>query len=508
MSVRVSDPFRILLAVSVAAALTVHSAVPSASAPSGFRYWSAAGDPVPPPATLSGTGLYLGTPGKGAKLIPEAWRYEVNVPQWSDDAVKRHWVILTPGRSIAFQEKDDYWGYPDSAVFVEELAIDTIEGDSTSRVLWETRILINKKDSTLSGLIADFWYGYSYKWRKNQQDADLVDRTHGKDDSIRIWSSAAKGDRKAAFKKWHFPTVYQCLACHRTGQADTVHGRSLLGFLTSQLNRPAPDTVGMNQLDWFFSKQVLTGEKPASWDLSPRWRSIGDSGAGVDLRARSYIAANCSGCHGRRGIATYATNGVVLDFDFHAMQAAMEFRNARIGWDWGLDTVRPFFYKPGDPGNPTHGDSVPIVPALVVPGYPEKSALIFREKSRNTLPSDFDAIYNQMPPLATFEVNAPAVALLERWVREMANAPTAAGHGPRPGAWAIRMQGRILTLAPESGTDINPIPGNPEVSMVSVSGRRVDLRRLSARAYEAPAGLPKGLYYIRIGKRSVLRALF
>ncbi len=288
MPVRESHPrlFRGVLAMSAAvSALVAGAAVPTAAAPSGFRYWDLA-DTGTIPKTLSALGLYAGAPGKNAALIPQATHYEVNVPQWSDGARKRHWVILKSGRSIAFTEKGDYWGYPDSTVFVEELAIDTIPGDSASRVLWETRVLYHQNGSLDPGYPFN-WNGVSYKWRKNQQDADLVDLAHGKDDSIFVWPNGVGSGKMRSLKKWRFPTIYQCLACHRSGTVDTVHGRSVLGFFTAQLNRPAPDSANLNQLDWFFAKGILAGPKPAAWTASPRWRSVEDSDASVDLRARS-----------------------------------------------------------------------------------------------------------------------------------------------------------------------------------------------------------------------------
>jgi len=503
----------------LAIAVNALAAMPSTmlpAVPSGFRYWNPALEPngntnASVPKTLSATGLYLGTPGKDAPLIPEAWHYEVNVPAWNDGAVKRHWVVLKPGRSIAFKQMDDYWGYPDSAVFVEELAVDTITGDSSSRMVLETRLLMNRKEALdEAGTLADHWYGFTYKWRKSQQEADLVDVTHGLDDSIRVWPKGAGAGKARFIKKWHFPTVYQCASCHRTTQPDTTHGRSLLGFFTAQLNRPAPDSAGMNQLDWLFEKGVLSGKRPASWDLSPRWEGIEDKAASLDVRARSYIAANCSGCHGRRGVMTAATMGVELNFDFHTMEAAMDFRNRAVSWPFGLDTLPPFFYPKNDPANPDHLDSLPIEPALVVPWYPEKSVLIFRERSRDTVPGDYDAVRNQMPPLGTFEVNAPAVALLNQWVREMGlQAATGLVHGARrPASGAIRLQGRLLTIAPEAGMgNSNVTGGNAGVSMVSLDGRRVELRRLSPGVYELPVGLPKGLYLIRAGTRALIRSL-
>lgn len=94
-------------------------------------------------------------------MIPEAHYFEVNSPLWSDGSSKKRWVILKAGTSIGYRELDDYWDYPDGAVFVKEFAIDTVAGDSATRVVWETRFLINKKERLDPGSsrLTDRWHG-------------------------------------------------------------------------------------------------------------------------------------------------------------------------------------------------------------------------------------------------------------------------------------------------------------------------------------------------------------
>ncbi len=257
-----------LLAAAAACALSARAADPD-PAPSGFRYWDPA-DTAAAPRLLSATGLYASAPGKDAKLVPEARYYEVNSPQWSDAAGKKRWVLLKPGKQIGFREMDDYWDYPDSAVFVQEFAIDTIGGEQKSRVLWETRILVNKKVPTdEQGKVMDRWYGFSYKWRPDQQDADLVDMRRGANESIRVWPEGTGDGKAAVMKRWHFPSIYECERCHQTTQPGNLHGRAVAGFFTAQLNRETPDSAGMNQLDWLFAKGVLAGKKPYGWEYSP-----------------------------------------------------------------------------------------------------------------------------------------------------------------------------------------------------------------------------------------------
>src|SRR6187549_3407234 len=86
----------------------------SLPAAAAFNYWDVA-DTAKVPRALSATGIYADI--RAGRLVAEAVPFEVNSPLWSDGAHKQRWVLLKPGRSIAFSEKDDYWGYPDSAVF-------------------------------------------------------------------------------------------------------------------------------------------------------------------------------------------------------------------------------------------------------------------------------------------------------------------------------------------------------------------------------------------------------
>jgi len=483
---------------------------------SAFNYWDVKN--APPPKTLSATGLYkniAAMPIRAKVLDTNAFHFEVNSPLWSDNAHKSRWVMLKnrnrPNGSIKYEEQNDYWSYPESTLFIKQFAIDTNGLDTNSRVLWETRLLVNVKDTLDSATIYDRWYGFSYKWRKNQLDADIVDTAHGSDDSIRVWPNGMGAGKTSVIKKWHFPSIYACFACHRTDMVDTTHGRAVLGFFTAQLNRPHPDIADINQLEYFFQKKVLTGTKSV-WDANttPRWRAIDDSTASVEVRARSYIGANCSGCHGRRGYATAATQGVELNYDYFQMKSQMEFRDHFVGSKFYLDTLPPFYYKTTDAANVTHGDTVPIVPALIVPGYPEKSTLIFRQTERNTTPGDYDFIHNQMPPLATYEVNVPAVTLLQKWVREMDALPVDSA-----GLVGIvrSASGRIQLRSPviRGGLVIFPADyatAKLSVKLTGINGRTYDLKSVGRDAFALPANLPKGVYIIRAGQQMFTRYLF
>ncbi len=358
----------------------------------------------------------------------------------------------------------------------------------------------------------DHWYGYSYKWNKDQLDAVRVYRK-GKDDTIRVYPDGKS--KPYVWKKWTFPGTSQCNQCHRIDNSDTVQGRAVLGFFAAQLNRAHPDSAGINQLEYFFRKGLLTGAKPLNWNAAdvPKWAPIDDNTASIDLRARSYIAANCSGCHGRRGMANSAVMGVTLDYDFHDMVSQMEFRHRFVTWPFGLDTLEPKVYPKTDlVANPKGSDTLTILPALVVPGYPNKSVVLFRQISRNTvntLPLNWDPDHNQMPPLGSFEVNVPATNLIAQWITAMTPiiAPNVAsirsGGIVRTLLKSPSIEGGMLRLPPELDG-----PGNVVVTMTGISGRTLKLRQVGRGVYAIPSGLSAGVYQIGVGGKTFTRYLF
>lgn len=259
--------------------------------------------------------------------------------------------------------------------------------------------------------------------------------------------------------------------------------------------RPSPRLGnGTNQLEDLFAQGKFNGVKPANWDLSPKWWGIRDSAPGVTVerKARAYIAANCSGCHGTRGISVGASFGLDLNLDYHTGTSAMALENKPTSWPYNLDTLAP----------------LNIEPALVVPGHPGKSVILYRQKTRNSLESNdvaaFDPHRNQMPPLATFEVDEEAMKVIERWIREISQTvtiPREAGKDlERPGQLSIH--GRFLLLPAEMAAL------DPAVSMVGINGRIQTLTRTGKGVYNIPSHLPAGIYVLRVGRESFTRYLF
>jgi mono/diheme cytochrome c family protein len=480
---------RALLACSLLAAAC---AAPAQS----FRHW----DPLDTgavPRLVSQTGFYVDL-ARGRRVTPEAVPFEVNSPLWSDGSAKQRWVVLKPGTAIAFSDTGDAMEYPDGAVFVKNFSIDTVPGDAASRVLWETRFLVLKKrpsEGGAPGETLDEWFPYSYKWRPDQRDADLVPDT-GLKATIRVHDRGVGGPARS--KKWVFPSTGECARCHANGQAGIYKARSVLGFFTAQLNRPSGEKPGVNQLQDFFDRGLLKGARPASFSALPRWYPLDakDPEATLDVRARSYLGANCSGCHGRNGFPFTHARGP--NFDFHAMKPDTALEYLPAGWDWGLDTLAPA--APFD-------DFLRGV-YIINPGYPQKSVARLRLATRNQADVStieaFDSHIRQMPPLATFEPHEEALRVIDEWILSMprrtvpiAIASAASATRPSP-----IFRGRSFQVPPAL------LAGRPRIVLTGLDGRSVALRSLGQGLFALPASAPAGVYVLRIGSSVFTRSVW
>jgi len=120
------------------------------------------------PKQLTGTFLFKDVPSltPAADLIP----YTVSSPLWSDGAVKQRWLKLPAGQKVSLingtgTTMDGTFKYPVGTMFIKQfdMAADlTITG--RSRHL-ETRVMVVGNDTT---------YGYTFRWRPDGSDADLV----------------------------------------------------------------------------------------------------------------------------------------------------------------------------------------------------------------------------------------------------------------------------------------------------------------------------------------------
>ena len=310
------------------------------------------------PATLSATGIYASLPtlAPSPGLVP----YDVAAPLWSDGAIKDRLLAL-PGNSRIGWSQDGAWTYPLGTTLVKTFRLPLTVGDPATAVKVETRVLI---------LTPTGWEGYSYRWRDDQSDADLLPGSSTR--TFTISDASAPGGTRS--QTWTFPSRGSCLSCH------TAAAGRILGLTTRQLNRDFDyGTLVDNQLRSWDHVDLFDVNLPAH-DVLPAHPITSDVAAPVAARARAYLDANCSMCH-RPGGPSVAT---------------IDLRSTIAVSSMGLVGVAP---QHGNLGLPS--------PLRIESGVPDNSVLWLRMGLLDG---------NRLPPLASSVVDAEGLELVRQWI--------------------------------------------------------------------------------------------
>ena len=287
------------------------------------------------PRKLSETGIFASV--KEQVPAPGVLPFQVVSRQWQDGATAQHWVAFPDESAAILYEKAKpmpgmvYWHnfrmhFPKDAVTVRTISL------GNRRI--ETQLM--HYDGT-------DWNAYTYAWRDDQADADLV---------------PADGDEKEIHdgkqsRVWQFHSRTQCMSCH------SAWSEWSLAFQPEQLNRPNSSPLyeggagGVNQLVLFSQlgliHRVGKNDKPLppfDADSAAKERKLVDPAdvkQPLEMRARSYLHANCGHCHSNGGGGT-----VDLRLQYPVKVADMKAIDARpIRGDFGLPDAR--IIKRGDP---------------------------------------------------------------------------------------------------------------------------------------------------------------
>jgi uncharacterized repeat protein (TIGR03806 family) len=296
--------------------------------------------PGPAPASLLATKCW--DPAAPAGVPAGAIAYDVTTALWSDGAAKDRFVVVPKGTKITSRSDGDLV-FPVGTVAVKTFAVDG------KRI--ETRLLVQQD-------IED-WVGYSYAWNEAGSDAELV-----------------LGNRVAPLaggKSWYFPSPADCSACHTPAAGYTLglDAKQLVGHGEALARLEA-------SLDSPLQRGALATLVPV--DAPPP--------ATAEARARSYLDANCSGCH-RQGSVT----GTVVDLD---LRLEIPLANTGLCKEPGAGSL-------GIPGA-----------RIVTPGDPARSVIVARMRSLDD---------RRMPKLASRVVDEAGVAAVEAWIRTLASCP-------------------------------------------------------------------------------------
>ncbi len=297
--------------------------------------------------------------------------YRIAAPSWADHA-RADLSVAIPGTATASTR--DKATVPDGTVFMRTLTMEMKAGDPASARHIETQLLHFERSR---------WNAYTYRWNDGQTDAELVPK-EGAEKSLIIDDPAAPGGRRE--QNWRFQSRTECFRCHldRFG--------TVVSFIPQQLAAVAGGAE--TELGRLKRLGVIDGKTDAGpWNLA----SPHDASAPLDLRARSWLHANCGHCHRRDANASVMIqlHGAVTPAQMFAIDVAP----SRGGF--GLTDAK-----------------------IVAPGAPENSALLYRAATTAS---------GRMPIVGSSVVDEPGLALLSRWVESLG----ATNRSPRPARDAV-----------------------------------------------------------------------
>jgi putative heme-binding domain-containing protein len=254
------------------------------------------------PTNLSETGLFASV--KDQVPAPGVLPFQINARQWQDGATAEYWVAL-PGTSgvVVYPEEGKpipsqvYWHkfrlhFPKDAVLVKTISLTTGAGEAAKPRWVETQLL------HFDGLD---WRGYTFAWRDDQSDADLVP-VAGSEKVFQVPDKVHPGGKREYV--WPFLSRTQCMQCHNQWP------QYALAFNLAQLNREVPDGHGgraqqlvrLSELGYLRRKSLTDkDEPPYDATLAAQEDALPDpfrpsSGSQAE-RARAYLHVNCSHCH-------------------------------------------------------------------------------------------------------------------------------------------------------------------------------------------------------------------
>jgi uncharacterized repeat protein (TIGR03806 family) len=312
------------------------------------------GAPLPP--TLAETGAF--TDLKNLVPQPGIVPYDLNVPFWSDNTLKKRWFSMPDSTTPIGFSRDENWTFPTGTVWIKHFELELTNGVPESTRRLETRFLVRNAAGV---------YGVTYRWDASQTTAALVPE-EGLDETFVIHDGGL-----ARTQVWRYPSRGECLSCHTP-----VAGHAL-GFRTAQLNRDFVYAgVTANQIQ-ALSDAGYFGTRITGLNTLPALAHPADSSRSLESRVRSYLAANCAQCHQPGGSGQ-------ADFD-----ARLTTPTAAAGLING--SLR------NDQGNTEN--------RLIKPGSSDHSMLLARISTLGT---------GRMPPLASTVLDSAAIQLLSAWI--------------------------------------------------------------------------------------------
>jgi mono/diheme cytochrome c family protein len=312
-----------------------------------------------PPALLSDTGVFSDL----AALAPHdgIYAYELNVPFYSDHAVKTRWFSVPRlNDTIAFAEREP-WTFPAGTVWIKHFEMEMDRGNPFSRERLETRLLVMATNGV---------YGVTYRWTSATNAVLVGEDGYQEDLTIQL------GIGENVTQTYIYPSRSDCLACH------TPEGGFALGFNVPQLNldraygnMETNQLLALNEMGYFDPPVEAVNHL---YGLA----KADDTSVSLTYRVRSFLAANCSQCH-------QFERGSSWDAKIHNPLSDASIIRGVLNKSFGDSDNRVI--SPGDAGH---------------------SVMLTRLSSLGGI---------RMPPLGSTTLNQEGIQLVSDWIDELAS---------------------------------------------------------------------------------------
>ncbi len=318
------------------------------------------------PRKLTETGLF--TSVAPLKPAPGTVTYSIAAPMWNDHATAE-WLLAVPGPEPIVTAggvgniTGGTWLFPTNTVLARTLTLELEDGNPSSSRRIETQLLHWDGQA---------WNPYSYRWRTNGSDADLVGNA-GTNDTFAVRDPLVPGGIRET--PWRFMSRAECLRCHNAwaGETLTLNWLQLGAKNTSGANRTALE----NLVAAGVVKVKVKPEQSAAL-VNPH-----DTSQPVTERARSWLHANCSACH------RFGAGGAVaihLNYDKPSNEWRAIDERPRRG-EFGLDDAR-----------------------IIAAGAPYRSALFYRLFTEGS---------GHMPQIGSRLVDDVGARAVRDWIRSL-----------------------------------------------------------------------------------------
>ena len=329
---------------------------------------------APLPATLYDTGAFINLMSLTGPLDPLQAAsgivpYSINVPFWSDNAIKSRWFsVPNTNLDITFNPNGN-WSFPTGTVWIKHFNLELTNGDPSSQIRLETRLLVKNS--------AGIYMAQPIAGADQRPTATLVSAA-GFDEMVFLINDGGT----IRTQDWHYPSQNECATCH------TPAGGFGLGTRTEQLNcsfdygSGATNEIQALSAAGYFSSPV-TNDAHTLLALA----AATNTSASLEFRSRSFLMANCSQCHQPAGTAQNAN------------------------WDARITTPTALAGLIYGSLNNNLGNASNCV---IAPGSLTNSALLTDISTRG-------ANSIQMPPLDSSVVDTAGTNLISQWILSLTN---------------------------------------------------------------------------------------